>query len=255
MNKIFLISISLLVLFVAVASASAADVNSAVGDNCTCVVDGDAVVVDVNDTVSQDVDVVDVADVNDTASQDVDVVDVADVNDTASQDVAASVSHDAVPNVVEVKNVDHLVDSAASGGVCFDIHHFDKDHPDHVKITKEKRDSLKSEIDKYTKHLKKNVFVQLTKDCNGPRYGIFEFILDVYKDHEYDDTIIIVHQALDNCGYFGSEYQIEKIMNQMRSGTLVVNHYNYSADHYKSEIISIELGKVYNAWKSQMNGK
>lgn len=235
MNKILVISISLLVLFAAVATISAADSDSAVCDNCTCVVDGDAVVVDVNDTVTPDVDV---------------SADVADVD--------TPVPHDAIDHVVEIENESNAVDSSAngssaSGGVCFDIHHFDKSHPDHVKITKEKRDSLKGEIDKYTKHFKKNRLVYLTKDVYGPRYSILELILDVYKGHEYDDTILIVNQVMKNCGYLSSEYQIEKLMNQMRGGTLEVDSNNYDAAHYKSEIICIELDKVYNAWKTQMN--
>ena len=228
MNKILLISISLLVLFVAAAGVSAAHAESTVDDNSTVVVDGD-------------VDVVGI----DSASSDVNVVDAAvDVNDSEVCPDANPVSHEdpvAVMDIAEVQNNADAIDSGNNGAANQDIHHFNRQSPDFIGgISKEKMDSLKGEIDKYTQHFKKNRYVQLTDDSNGPRYSVFEFILDVYKNHSYDDTVIIVSKALRNCGVYYFEIDVEDTMNEMRSGICNVNHNNFDADHYMKAINAIE---------------
>ena len=89
-------------------------------------------------------------------------------------------------------------------------------------------------------NFKKNRYVQLTNDSDGPHYSVYEFILDVYKNHSYDDTVIIVSKALRNCGVHYFEIDVEDTMNEMRSGLCNVDHNNFDADYYMKAINTIE---------------
>ena len=89
-------------------------------------------------------------------------------------------------------------------------------------------------------NFKKNRYVQLTNDSDGPHYSVYEFILDVYKNHSYDDAVIIVSKALRNCGVHYFEIDVEDTMNEMRSGLCNVDHNNFEADYYMKAINTIE---------------
>ena len=63
---------------------------------------------------------------------------------------------------------------------------------------------------------------------------------DVYENHSYDDTVIIVSKALRNCGVHYFEIDVEDTMNEMRSGICNVDYNNFDADYYMKAINTIE---------------
>ena len=247
MNKMFIILISLF-LIAAVASVSAADVDSAIAQNDAifpnggcCVADVDSVSLNdsaaVIDSVDDDLVVDDVDPIfdNDTAADVEPIID----NNTAI-DIDANSQVDADENgEIEKQPSFNTTGFEEVYGKPVNRNLFNGNNPNHFKYTQEKLDSLKGEIDKYTEYFKKTRYTLITKH-GQERYCPLDLILEVYYGHSYEDTVIIVYRALKNNGYFSTECLVEETMNEMRNGTVEVYPTSRSAVFYYAGIRNIE---------------
>ena len=222
MKKIVLLFMTLFVLLAAVATASAADVTSAVADDGAIVVD--------------DVDAMEI----DSISEDINEVEAeVEIDDSTSPDAKIIETDDLVTEDVEVKDVVSSSDSNTTVEEENDYMFYPKNKKG-IYVTKEKKEALQSEIDRFYTSLNKKIFTPLTQDPNGPRYDTYEFIIEVYMKHTYEDTVIIVNEVYKKCHYITSENMIEDIMKQMRNGTVETNEHTLPAVTYKMLMIGIE---------------
>ena len=104
----------------------------------------------------------------------------------------------------------------------------------------ERWDLLQIEIDKYYAHFKKNHGRYLSDSEEGPRYSFIDLILEVYRVHTLDDTVIIVNQVLKYCGYPSSDWAIKNYINKMFNGTIFPGNIHYNPNVYKLLMITIK---------------
>ena len=104
----------------------------------------------------------------------------------------------------------------------------------HNLFAREERDiSLQSEIKEFSKYFKDNHGKYINGDNEGPRYCLFDLILEVYRVNSLDDTIVIVNSVLKNLGYPSSNWAIRLFMEKMFNGTIEEGKIFFTPEHYK----------------------
>ena len=226
MNKILLISISLLIFLAAIASAAAADLNSTASDDCTCTVDSDVVAVEVNNSTCQDEDAPVMIQDNNTHRQS---------NDTDCHNGKSGDNND-IRN--DIKGIATKKDLRNRSG---DMNLFSPENPNHIVVTQEKIDSLKCMISSCSDMFKRCYSHPLKADNpNGALYSPYELIITAYAFNSYENTIIIVTQVLNHFGYNTTEALVEQTMNEMRCGACDIDEHNQDVSYYMHAIQQLD---------------
>lgn len=222
MNKILLISISLLIFLAAIAGATAADLNGTDSNNCTCAVESDAVAVEVDNSTCPDGPAPVIIQDDNTHHQG---------NDTDGQNGKSG-------NIIDItKDVKGIATKKDLRNRSGDINRFSPENPNHIVVTQEKLDFLKPVINAYYNAYKKFYLKPLDENNpNGPWFDQYELIIAIYTFNKYDDTVIICTQIFNQLGFNTTEAQVEQTINEMRSGACDIGEHNRDAAFYMNSI-------------------
>ncbi|WP_407375767.1 hypothetical protein [Methanobrevibacter sp.] len=276
MNKLALISISLLVLIIGFGCVAAADMNGTIDDS-THAVDNQCGI----DEISTHAD-----DVNDNIDHSV-----ADYADNSQSDVNDNIGHSVADHVNEITDSSpEPINNDA--GVCDSVKEFSRDNitgpadnignltiqnstqgsaqnqtiiidnstqntsgqtpsvvniiddtPKEIKTTGDKYKNLKPDIEKYSKYLQKH---QYTKNANGKTFSEMDLLLEIHKHYSFEDTVIIAMHVLRDNGYKKvTLLGLEGMLKQMMDGTLNTYADEMNASYYKNEMQKIHKSHEY----------